>query len=45
MNAFKVIGGLIVLSIVASNVGYAVGIRKERKAIKEAQTPNAGEAK
>lgn len=43
MSVLKVIGGLVVLSIIASNAGYAVGIRKERAAAKAA--PKDGEAK
>lgn len=43
MSVLKVIGGMVVLSIVASNIGYAVGIRKVRAEAKA--TPKAGEAK
>lgn len=46
MNALKVIGGLVVLSIAASNIGYAVGMRQSRKIIAEEKAKvKVGEAK
>jgi len=42
MNVLKVVGGLILISIVASNIGHAVGIRKVRAEAAK-QSPKVGE--
>lgn len=44
MSVLKVIGGLVVLSIAASNIGYVVGLRNSRKVIAE-EKAKVGEAK
>lgn len=44
MSVLKVIGGLVVLSIAASNIGYVVGMRNSRNII-AAEKVKAGEAK
>jgi len=44
MSVLKVIGGLVVLSIAATNIGYAIG-RRDLKAELAAKTTKPGEAK
>lgn len=45
MNVLKVIGGLVVVSIAACNIGLAMGRRESEKERAVKPTPNVGEAK